>query len=127
MGNLLEFTDWLEEEMKERGWNTQDLAKLAGIHPSHLYRVLSRERNPGPEVCVSIAHALRYPPELVFRKAGILPDTPRAEPDAETREMMSLFSQLNDNDQESFLIMLRAMVREKVRRATTPRQSTSET
>jgi transcriptional regulator with XRE-family HTH domain len=115
MSNVIEFSEWLEAELQERGWNAQDLARTAGIHPSHLYRVLNRERNPGPDVCVAIAAALRLPPDLVFRQAGILPDAPISEPSTETRQMMALFNQLSDDDQRSILVMLRALVQEKSR------------
>lgn len=115
MGNLIEFVEWLSEEMAQRDWNAQDLSRIAAIHPSHLYRVLNTERNPGPDLCVAIARALKYPPDLVFRKAGILPEGPSTV-SPETRQMMALFEQLSDEDQHSLLIMIRALVHEKVRR-----------
>lgn len=123
-----EFAEWLSQELRSRYWTPATLANEAGTYPATITRILSGERNPGPDVCVAIANALNYPPELVFRKAGILPNTPHREPSSETREMMALFDQLSDADQEGFLIMLRAWVREKVNRAASSHQkNASET
>lgn len=115
MSDSVDFADWLQREMDERAWNVQDMARAGDFHPSHLYRVLNRERNPGLDLCTGIAHALNYPPDLVFTKAGLLPSKPQ---DDITREATHLFDQLSDADQETVLIMMRALVRDKVRHAT---------
>ncbi len=84
---------------------------------------MNKERAPGPEACSDIARALNYPPDLVFRKAGLLPE---GGVDYDTRELVHLFDQLSDGDQQSFLIMMRAVVREKVAHHGLSEASTSE-
>jgi transcriptional regulator with XRE-family HTH domain len=70
-----EFIRWLTEEMDKRGWNNSELARKAGLRsPSTIQQVVTGGRNPGVEFCLGVARAFREPPELVFRRAGLLPD-----------------------------------------------------
>jgi len=70
----MDFSEWLENEIKKRGWTQSQLAQRGRIKPNTVSRVLSRERNPGPEFCRAIARAFGYPQEYVFRKAGLIND-----------------------------------------------------
>lgn len=45
--------------------------------------IASEQRKPGVDICESIARALDYPPETVYRLAGLLPPIP---PDQERVE-----------------------------------------
>ncbi len=71
-----DFVDWLETEMAARRWRPVDLAEVAGIYQASLSKILRRERGVGPEVANDIAKALGYPPDYVFRQAGLLPPMP---------------------------------------------------
>ena len=74
-----------------------------------------------------MAHAFNVPPDVVFRKAGILPDRPDA-PDPGIREITHLYDQLSDQDQEEVLAIVRTICREKLSRYGKPPQTqTSET
>ena len=120
----IDFKDWVERELDRLGWKQADLARAAGMDTGYLSKILSGASNAGPESCVAIARALNYPPDLVFRKAGILPDGPRET--STSNELVFLFDQLDDEDQQTLLIMVRAIVREKVRRfgrAATPQET----
>lgn len=68
-----EFESWLISEMKARYMTQSDLAKKAGVSPTAISNVLSQQRSAGTELCQAIARALGYPPEYVFRQAGLLP------------------------------------------------------
>ena len=70
------FTDWLDQELKNRGWTRADLARRASISQSYLSMMWTGTRSPSAEVCKGIARALGYPQEIVFRKAGLLDDPP---------------------------------------------------
>ena len=72
----MDFVSWLEEELKQRGWSQSKLAKRGNIRANTVSRVLSHERNPGPDFCRAVARALGYPQEYVFRKAGLIDDPP---------------------------------------------------
>lgn len=69
------FTNWLEEELQKREWKPAYLAHKAGISRGALSNILSGLRRPGHEVLNAIAQALSIPPEIVFRQAGILPES----------------------------------------------------
>jgi len=68
------FANWLEKEIKARGWTIRELARRAGLTHVTISNVLNGTRNPGVEFCLGVARALREPPELVFRRAGLLPN-----------------------------------------------------
>ena len=110
-----DFREWIEDQLRQRDWKQSDLARAAGIDTGFLSRILNGIDNAGIQTCTQIAKALVLPPDLVFTKAGLLPSKPQ---DDTTREATHLFDQLSDADQETVLIMMRALVREKVRHAT---------
>ncbi|MBE7468421.1 MAG: hypothetical protein DPW09_22050 [Anaerolineae bacterium] len=103
-----DFTEWIEVQLRERNWNTAELAKRAKINSGTLSNVLNRTRRPGPEVCLAIARALNYSPEIVFRQAGLLPPAPQ--PDLEIEEVAHLFQQLSPEQRKLALSTLRAWV-----------------
>lgn len=72
MGNL-EFTDWLQDELRRRGWEQADLVKRSGMSQSQISRIMNGMRRPGPEAMTNIARALHVPTDEAFRRAGLLP------------------------------------------------------
>lgn len=100
MSNI-DFPDWLIGELDSRGWAQSDLARAAGTNPSTISHLVNRTRFPGNEMCQAIAKAFGYPPVVVFRAAGLLPE--RSEVDEETEKMMYLFEQLTEEDQEALI------------------------
>lgn len=72
--NLAEqFIHWLDSELARMGWNDYQLSLQAGISHSMISRA-RRGTPPGWDVCEALARALHVPADLVFRKAGLLPD-----------------------------------------------------
>lgn len=67
------FSDWLQAELNSRDWSQSDLGRAAGLGRGSVSNLINNVRKPGPEICQSIARALGYPPEIVYRAAGILP------------------------------------------------------
>lgn len=99
------FSDWLVNEMKKRDLSPADLARLSGKAQAVISRVLNNERDPAPETLTALARALRLPPEIVFRRAGLLPPV---SPDTEYREeLLYLFSELPPSEQEEIIELLR--------------------
>ena len=107
-------TNYLLNEMEKRNWKPADLAKRAGVDSGLLSRILNGERNAGPDTCTSIAQALNVPPEVVFRKAGILPSKPNRNTFMD--ELEFIFNSLPDNDREEILEIARMKLSLKERR-----------
>ncbi|RJO64988.1 MAG: XRE family transcriptional regulator [Candidatus Omnitrophota bacterium] len=70
---MTDFVEWLEDELKQRDWNRNELSKRGGIDSGLVSRILNRERNAGIETLLAIAVAFNISPEVVFRAAGLLP------------------------------------------------------
>jgi transcriptional regulator with XRE-family HTH domain len=51
------FIDWVRNELRLRGWLQEDIVKRGGISSGAISKVMSGERNPGPEFCRAIARA----------------------------------------------------------------------
>lgn len=100
------FITWLEAELLERDWRLADLARKANLDSGSISRILSGTRKPGPEVCVAIARALNYPPEVIFRLAGLLPPDPGVDP--EEKEVLHLFRHLRPEQRKLVLEAMRA-------------------
>lgn len=83
-----DFITWLTTELNRRGWSQSELARRADIVQSGVSMVLNGQHGPGFEFCAGIAKALNVPPELVMRKAGILPELP-AEVDQQQLAMLT--------------------------------------
>jgi transcriptional regulator with XRE-family HTH domain len=104
------FDQWLEAELKQRGWKPADLTFRANLGAGTLSNILNGLRNPGPEVCVAIAGAFDYPPEKVFRMAGLLPPAP--DPAEDEEELVYLFRRLTAERRNLALQTLRAWLGE---------------
>jgi len=72
---LMDFSDWLLDEMNNRGWSQADLSRMSGLTRQSVSDYVNRRRtNPEPAALVAISKALSLSPVTVFRKAGLLPD-----------------------------------------------------
>lgn len=100
----MEFLQWLENEMNDRGWGINDLARRAGLSSGGVSMVLSRQRGPGSAFCTGIARAFGIPPEEVFRRAGILP--PEPELTAAERRVVERFRRLPEQDRDRIEVVL---------------------
>lgn len=67
------FVDWLQSEMNQRGWTQADLARRSHVTQTHISRIMSEMRRPGPDALMNIAQAMHLPADEVFRRAGLLP------------------------------------------------------
>lgn len=104
-----DFSEWLILEIKKRGWSQADLARETGITSGGVSNLFNSTRGPSPETCISIARAFGYPPELVFRKAGLLPE--KSETDQITEQAIFLFKQLGLGDKEEIIELMEAKIR----------------
>lgn len=99
------FINWLEVELRNRGWSRAELARRANLNQSSLSMIWSGQRKPGNDLCEAIAHALGYPPETVYRAAGLLP--PADEITEAVSQLNHAYKQLSPRDQEEVLDIIR--------------------
>lgn len=93
------FRDWILVELNKRGMTQADLARASGVTSAAISRLLSEQRVPAPETCMGIARAFNLPPEDVYRRAGLLPDT--GEPDdLLTRIIANIAEKLDEGRRE---------------------------
>jgi transcriptional regulator with XRE-family HTH domain len=109
----INFIKWLETELKERNWGPSNLAKAAGVYPATISKILNQERQIGPEVCVAIADALDYPPEHVFRVAGLLPPSKDKSLTLDETDLLHAWRRLSPDEQKLTLIMIRALAQSR--------------
>lgn len=112
------FVEWLQAELKARDWTQADLARRSRVSQTHLSRIMNDMRKPGPEALVSIARALRIPPEEAFRQAGIIPPstahlTPRDE--ALFAELIEEIAALSPEDQRLVFELVKRIDRREER------------
>jgi transcriptional regulator with XRE-family HTH domain len=129
MGNLVEFAEWLQDQLNQRGLTQTDLARRTGIGNSQISRIVRMERGVGPESAKAIARAFGIKPEVVFRKAGLLPPAPEqpTEQSPDILEMIRLYNDLEDADQQEVLAIIRTIVKEKKARYEAAKKGTPAT
>jgi transcriptional regulator with XRE-family HTH domain len=99
------FNDWVMSEMEKRNWSFADLSKKSGISQAHISKVFSGQRGIGNDFLNAISIALGYPPEYIFRKAGILPPLP--ETTEQHQELTYLFDKFPEDEQKDLLSYMR--------------------
>jgi transcriptional regulator with XRE-family HTH domain len=110
MNNMESFSEWIQNELDERGWSRLEAARRGGISASMFDKIINGYSKPGLKFCVGIARAFNMPAEIVLRRADLLPQ--RTEETPVRREMLYLFDQLTEETQETVITMLRGYVRE---------------
>jgi len=103
--NKVEFVEWLEEEMRVKNISRAELARLSGISPPQISKILNMQSAPSENSLSAIAHAVGYPPETVFRLAGLLPDT--GEETSDLQELKHLYSNASDQTKAEILDFVR--------------------
>jgi transcriptional regulator with XRE-family HTH domain len=103
------FTDWLLHEMDIRGMSQADLAKEANVSRTAISNLINENRNPGPELSTAIAYAFNYPPDIVFQKAGLLPEKGNESP--ELKELSHLYQNATEGIQKEILDFARYKTR----------------
>jgi len=72
------FQDWLDREVKRRGWTFKELARRARLSSSSISKVMTDTHLPTWDFCLAISRVLDTPPVSVFRRAGLLPWVPES-------------------------------------------------
>jgi len=67
------FGTWLNDELNDRDWNQNQLAKKAGLASGTISNIINGSKGIGSDTALAIAQALHIPPKIVFEAAGLLP------------------------------------------------------
>lgn len=97
------FNEWLENELKKRSWNQNQLAKRSGLAHGTISNILNNNKGFGPESLLAIARALKIPPETIFRAVGWLPESKDFTKD---QELILHYYSLLDQDKKEIVIKL---------------------
>lgn len=103
---------WIVDETEKRNWSNNELAKRAGLSPSHLSMVMSGQRSVTYDFCAGIARAFGERPEVVFRKAGLLPASSGKMSDLteEEKELVESYRQLSPSNKPIALGILKDLM-----------------
>jgi len=100
------FADWLLQQMQERDWSQADLARQSGLTRSTIsYYLSEKSKSPDEAALRKIARAFKFPPETIFRAAGLLPSKP--EIDEQIEEILHEAAQLSGAEREELLAYIR--------------------
>lgn len=91
------FSNWLKQQIKEKGWSQQYVGRRSGLDVSYINEIIRGERNPGAKACRGIARALEIPEIIVFQQFGYITQDPAIDPTTET--FFTILSQLSEEDQ----------------------------
>jgi transcriptional regulator with XRE-family HTH domain len=105
------FGTWLANELEDRGWSMSELGRRCGVSHVAISRAISGERNPSAALCSAIARAFRIPPEMVFRRAGLLPEASEEVPGL--GEAVFLFRKLPQDERHRILLFMRSLLEER--------------
>lgn len=67
----VDFGDWLQKQLIDRGWNQSELSRRSGITTGQISRLINGSRKPGIDNLQAIANALGLPASIAFAAAGI--------------------------------------------------------
>lgn len=102
-----ELTQWLNQEAERRGWSFREIARRGGLSSGAISNVMTGNAFAGWDLCVGIARALDVAPEVVFRKAGLLPSLPPAV--EEEQEVVGILRNLPAGVRRTLITMLRSL------------------
>lgn len=77
----IDFPRWLTAQREAKGWSQSEFARAANVSRQVISDYEGYKRKYFDETILrKIAHALKKPPEEVFREAGLLPPAPNEDP-----------------------------------------------
>jgi transcriptional regulator with XRE-family HTH domain len=112
VGQTMRFTEWLETEIRKRGWSQSECARACDLNRAVINKLLNGKCRPQPVTLMAIARGFKIPVETAYRAAGLLP--PSNHDDDVTRELIHIFKSLQSPQRRSTAIMLlKALVAEE--------------
>lgn len=95
--------NWVNKQLKTKGWGMRELARRAEIDPSTVSRVLSGKDKPGAKFYQGVARAFGYPLESIERldREGVTPLNP--DPEHIIDDLLGLVRSLPVEEQKELL------------------------
>lgn len=74
-------SDWVNQELKQKGWSMRELARRGDITHGTVSKVLSGKQNPGNDFYLGMARAFGFPLDSIERldREGVTPLDPDPE------------------------------------------------
>jgi transcriptional regulator with XRE-family HTH domain len=107
---------WINRQAEDKNLSFREIAKRGGISVASVSDAASGQ-SVGFKVCKGLAKAFDVSEEKVLRLAGLLPPQPKETPTS--RELLYMFMQLDNQDQERILSITRTFLEEKKGRVIT--------
>jgi len=101
----INFSEWLIQQMDERGWTKADLTRNAKLSSGTISNIISGRRSPGIDTCRKIARAFQMPARMVLTAAGWV-DAERGRTDSQDIAL-HLFNSLSEQDQAEVIEFMR--------------------
>ena len=105
VNNMIEFSEFIQQELVKRGWSQADLARRSGMTTGGVSMLLNQTRKPSTDTLNIIAQVFNYSREEVYRIAGLLSAVP--ESSAQKEELLHLFDQLPEKEKKDLLKYIR--------------------
>ena len=110
-----DFLPWLDTRLRDLDLNDQKLAIKAHIAPSVLSKARSGTQGIGWDAGVALARAINIPPEVMLRKLELLPMSSQGKHTALVDEILHIFPDLSEADQEEVLQIARLKLERRKR------------
>ena len=112
VGQTLYFTEWLETQLRNRGWSQSECARACDLNRAVINKLLNGKCKPQPVTLIAIARGFKIPVETAYRAAGLLP--PSNDGDETTQELIHVFHSLQRPQRKATaLTLLKALVAEE--------------
>ena len=95
--NTMGFSEWLVSELEQRGWSRSEAARRGNISASMFDKVINGYAKPGAKFLDGIAQAFGVSPIVIYRKAGLLPESNGA--DVKLGDWEFLLKQMSPEDE----------------------------
>lgn len=114
--NKLQFQDWLNARMVERGLNQSDLARLMGKDRSFVNKLLGGHFGVTFETAKLLAKGLQLPLEEIMESSGMVPNKKSFVERIDAR-IAKMFESLDQDDKDDIIAMIQAKLDRKKRKS----------
>jgi len=104
-----ELLDYLESEIRERGWTFAELSRRSGVAHSHFSQLKSGRSGLGKDTLPRLADCLGVSVEFLLRLGGYIAEPAIDENEAYWKELRNVVADLTPADKRRFLEIARSL------------------